>query len=138
MPVSIKEEAEIIPKFKKFRVVNKEIRNSVAYKEFLKKLLQQEFNYKKQRYRLLERNLKSVFDKLLLNVDLYCYNQVCNLFLVKSKSLRSHQKILSKKLLALTKGINNVDLDTKTVIFKFFKYKLTKQEDFCAICHSTN
>ena len=43
-------------------------------------------------------------------------------------SLCSYQKIHSKKLLALTKGINNVGQDPKTVIFNFSKYKLTKQE----------
>ena len=51
-------------------------------------------------------------------------------FLVKNdKSLCSHQKIHSKKLLDLTKGINNVGHNPKEVIFNFSKYKLTKQEE---------
>ena len=67
--------------------------------------------------------------ELLLSIKLFDYNHVCNLFLVKNdKSLRSHQKIHCKKLLALTKRINNVGHDPKTVIFIFSKYKLTKQE----------
>ena len=53
-----------------------------------------------------------------------------NFFLVKNdKSLRSHQKIHSMKLLAFTKGMNNVGHYPKTVIFSFCKFKLIKQED---------
>ena len=69
-------------------------------------------------------------EELLLSINLLNYNHVCNLFLVKNdKSLRSHQKIHSTKLLALTKGINNYGHDPKAVIFNFSKYKLTKQEE---------
>ena len=111
-------------------MANKEICNSVAYRKCLNKLLQREIINKKRRYRLLEKDLKSVIDELLLSINLFDYNHVCNLFLVKNnKSLRSHQKIRNKKLLALTKGINNVGHDPKTVIFNFSKYKLTKQEE---------
>ena len=52
----------VIPKFIQFRVANKELRNSVAYKKCLNKLLQQEVVNKKRRYRLLEKNLKLVKD----------------------------------------------------------------------------
>ena len=63
-------------------------------------------------------------------MNLFDYNHVCNLFLVKNyKYLCSHQKIHSKKLLAFTKGIKNVGHKPKTVIFNFFKYNLTKQEE---------
>ena len=69
-------------------------------------------------------------DQLLLSINLLDYNHVCNLFLVKNeKSLRSHQKVLSKKLLAFAKSINKVVCDPKTVIFSFSKYNLTKQEE---------
>ena len=123
-------ENNVIPKFIQFRVANKEFRNSVAYRKCLKKLLQKEIINKKRRYKLLENDLKSVKDELLLSINLFDYNHVSNLFLVKNdKSLRSLQIIHSKKLLALTKGINNVGHDPKTVIFNFCKYKLTKQEE---------
>ena len=69
-------------------------------------------------------------DELLLSINLFDYNCVSNFFLVKNdKSLRSHQKIHSKKLFALTEGINNVGHNPKTIIFNFPKYKLTKQEE---------
>ena len=123
-------ENNVIPKFIQFLVANKELRNSVPYKKCLNKLLQQEVIIKKQRYRLLEKDLKLVKDELLLSINLFDYNHVCNLFPVKNgKSSRSHQKIHSKKLLALTKGINNVGHDPKTVIFNFSKYKLIKHEE---------
>ena len=79
---------------------------------------------------LLEKDLESVRDELLLSINLFDYNHVCNLFLVKKdKSLRSHQNIHSKKLLALTKGIYNVGRNTRTVIFNFSKYQLAKQAE---------
>ena len=85
---------------------------------------------KKLRYRLLQKDLKSVKDELSLTINLFNYNHVCNLFLVKNdKSLRSHQEVHSKNLLALTKGISNVGHDPKTRSFNFSKYKLTKQEE---------
>ena len=122
-------ENNVIPKFIQFRVANKELQNSVACRKSLNKLLQQEVINKKQRYRLLEKDLKSVKDELILHINLFGYNHVCNLFLVKNdKPFRSHQKIHSKKLVVFTKRINNVGHDPKTVIFNFSKYKLTKQE----------
>ena len=123
-------ENNVIPKFIQFRVANKEFRNSVACRKCLKKLLQQEVINKKQRYWLLEKDLKSVKDELLLSINLFDYNYVCNIFLVRNDNfLRFHQKMHSKKLLALTKCIHNVDHNPKTVIFNFCKYKLTKQEE---------
>ena len=123
-------ENNVIPKYIQFRIANRELWNSVACRKSLNELLQQEVINKKRRYKLLEKDLKSVKDKLLLSINLFDYNHVCNLFLVKNdKSLRSHQKIHSKKLLALTKVINNVGHNPKTVIFNFSKYKLTKQEE---------
>ena len=114
-------ENNVIPKFMQFGVANKELRNCVAYRKCLNK---------KQRYRFLEKSIKSVKDELLLSINLFDYIRVCNLFLVKNdKSLRSHQKIHIKKLLALTKGINNVGHDPKTVIFNCSKYKPNKQEE---------
>ena len=69
-------------------------------------------------------------DQLFLRINLLDYNHVCNHFLVKNeKSLRSHQKVLSKKLFAFTKSINKVGCDPKTVTFSFSKYNLTKQEE---------
>ena len=62
---------------------------------------------------------------------MFDYNHVCNLFLVKNNnSLCSHQKIHSKKLLALTKGISKVGYDLQIVIFNFCRYNLTKQEEY--------
>ena len=96
-------------KFIQCRVANKELWNTVAYRKCLNKFLQQEVINKKRRYRLPEKDLKSMKEELLLIINLFDYNHVCNPFLVKDdKSLRSHQKIHSRKLFALTKGINNV------------------------------
>ena len=68
-------------------------------------------------------------DELLLSINLFDYDHVCNLFLVKTdKSLRSHQKMHSKKLLHLEKSITNVGNNPKTVVFDISNYSLTKQE----------
>ena len=79
-----------------FRVANKELWNSLAYRKCLNKLLQQGVINKKRRYRLLEKDLKSVKDELLLSINLFDYNHVYNIFLVKNdKSLRSHQMLVT-------------------------------------------
>ena len=53
-------ENNVIPKFIQLHVGNKELRNSVARRKCLNKLLQQEVINKKRRYKLLEKDLKSV------------------------------------------------------------------------------
>ena len=73
-----------IPKFIEFHVANKELRSSAAYRKCLNKLLQQEVINKKRRCRLLEKDLKSVKDELLLSINLFGYNHIFNLFLVKN------------------------------------------------------
>ena len=84
-----------IPKFIQFHVANKELRYSIACRKYLNELLQQEVNNKKRRYRLLEKDLKSVKDELLLSINLFDYNHVCNRFLVKNdKSFPKSHKIL--------------------------------------------
>ena len=89
-------ENNVIPKFIQLYVGNKELRNSVAHRKCLNKLLQQEVINKKQRYKLLEKDLKSVKDELLLSINLFDYNHVYNIFLVKNdKSLRSHQMLVT-------------------------------------------
>ena len=50
----------------------------------------------------MEKDLKSVKDELLLSMNLFDYNHVCNLFPVKNdKSLRSHQKLHRRNCLLL-------------------------------------
>ena len=124
-------ENNVIPKFIQFLLANKELRSSLACRRGLNKLLQKEGISKKQRSRLLEKDLKSVNEEMLLSINLLDYKHVCNLFLVKNdKFLRCHQKNTScTKLLALTKRINNVAHSPETVIFNFSKYNLTKQEE---------
>ena len=73
-----------IPKFTEFHVANKELQSSAAYRKCLNKLLQQEVINKKRRCRLLEKDLKSVKDELLLSINLFGYNHIFNLFLVKN------------------------------------------------------
>ena len=80
-------ENNVIPKFIKFRVGNKKLQNSLTYRKCLNELLQEKVFSKKRRYRLLEKDLKSVKDKLFLSINLFDYNHVCNLFLVKNYSL---------------------------------------------------
>ena len=85
---------------------------------------------------LAQKDLKSLNYELLLNINLFDYNHICNFFLSRismelswnNESLCSHQKVHSKKLLALTKDISTVSHDPKIVIFNFSKYNLTKQE----------
>ena len=69
----------------------------MAYRKCLNKHLPKEVIIKKRRYRSLEKDLKSVKEELLLSINLFDYNHVCNIFLVKNdKSLRSQKKIHSK------------------------------------------
>ena len=69
----VRELNNVAPKFRQFHKVNKELRNSVAYRKYLDKLLQKEVINKKRRYKLLEKDLKSVEDQLLLSTSLFDY-----------------------------------------------------------------
>ena len=56
----------IIPKFVQFRVSNKDLRNSTAYRQCQIKLLKQEISNKKRNLRSLRRDLTSVRNEVSL------------------------------------------------------------------------
>ena len=59
----------IIPKFFQFRVSNKDLRNSTAYRQCQIKLLKQEISNKKRNLRTLRRDLTSVRNELSLKLS---------------------------------------------------------------------
>ena len=113
-----------------FCVANKDLQHSSTYKKCLKKLLQQEVINKRKRFKVLEKELKSIKERLLLNLNVFDFNHVCNLFLVKNdKSLSYHQGIHNKKLASLSKTEIVSEHDPKKVIMNFSNYSLSEDEE---------
>ena len=121
---------DIIPKFVQFRVSNKDLRNSTAYRQCQIKLLKQEISNKKRNLRTLRRDLTSVRNELSLKLSFIDLNHVCNLFLIgNDKAILKHKQIQNKKLTKLrVTTLENSSHDPDKVIYNFSDYKLTESE----------
>ena len=83
----------LVPKFVQFRVANKDLRNSLTYRQCQTKLLKQKISNKNRRARLLKKDLQSARNDLTCKLKWIDFNLVCNLFLLgNDKALRKHQK----------------------------------------------
>ena len=93
-----------VAKCVQFRVSNKDLRNSTAYRQCQIKLLKQEISNKKINLRTQRRGLTSVRNELSLKLSFFDLNHVCNLFLIgNDKVILKHKQIQNKKLNNLRK-----------------------------------
>ena len=116
----------IIPKFVQFRVSNKDLRNSTAYRQCQIKLLKQEISNKKRNLRTLRRDLTSVRNELSLKLSFIDLNHVCNLFLIgNDEAILKHSKLNKKLNNFKVTTLENSSHDPHKVIYNFSDYKLT-------------
>ena len=94
-------------------MVNRDLRDSSAYRQCQQKLPKQEIINKKGRVRLVKKDLSSVKLKW---ID---FLHVCNLFLVgNDRTISKHQNIQDKKFCKLSNSVvGDVSHDPEQVIF---------------------
>ena len=120
----------VIPKFLRFKVANRRLRNSSAYRQCQNKLLQDEIAAKHARIRILSSQGTVAYSNLaalVSSVDLIHLKSVSDH--ENTKRLNQNQKIQDRKLFRLcaeTKSDNSID--PNTVVFNFSQQLITDQE----------
>ena len=120
----------VIPKFVQFRLANRDLRESSAYRQCQQKLLKQEIINKKRGVRLVKKDLSSVQNELMFRLKWIDFHHVCNLFLVgNDRSISKHQNIQDKKFCKLSNSaVGDVSHDLEQVIHNFSSHILTEAE----------
>ena len=113
-----------------FSVVNRDLRESSAYRQCQQKLLKQEVIIKERRARLVKNDLSSIKNELMFKLKWIDFHHVCNLFLVgNDRSISKHQNIQDKKFCKLSNSVvGDVSHDPEQVIHSFSSHSLTEAE----------
>ena len=113
-----------------FRLANRGLRESSAYRQCQQKLLKQEIINKKRRVRSAKKDLSSVKNELMFKLKWTDFHRVCNLFLVgNDRSISKHQNIQDKKSCKLSNYVvGDVSHDPEQVIYNFSSHILTEAE----------
>ena len=132
----------VVPKFLRVKLANRNLRSSSAYKTCQKRLLKEEINIKKNKIKqhLLERN--SVKKQLQFEISFFDFSQVCALFLnIDNKKLNRSKSIQNKKFSNLLSENPNLvsarSHDPEKVSFNFSSHDLSDDEKLL-LCKSLN
>ena len=132
----------LIPKFLQFKLAKRHLYNSVVYKKFQIKLLEEEIRANRKRINILEKDTKRVKEELQGTLSCLDFSYICSLFLVANdKSILHHDNIQKRKLknllqLSLKQVINDSHHPNK-VIFDFASYELSDVEK-SVLCKGLN
>ena len=132
----------VVPKFLRVKLANRNLRSSSAYKTCQKRLLKEEINIKKNKIKqhLLERN--SVKKQLQFEISFFDFSQVCALFLnIDNKKLNRSKSIQNKKFSNLLSENPNLvsarSHDPEKVSFNFSSHDLSDDEKLL-LCKGLN
>ena len=117
----------VIPKFLRFKLANRHLKNSHVYKKCQIRLLEEEIKSKRKRINTLEKDTQRVKEELQRTLSVLDFSYICSLFLVANdKSILHHDNIQKRKI-----SSNNIFSDSHNpdrVIFNFSSYELTDEE----------
>ena len=120
---------DLIPKFVQFKVANRNLQGSKAYKQCQKKLLQQELNEKKHHQKTLQKNINHFTQLIRNNLSIIDFAHISSKFLIKNnRSLNRIRMTQEKKLLNLGLRTAVETNDPEKVIFNFSSRILTSAE----------
>ena len=127
------QEKRVIPKFLRFKLANRHLKNSHVYKKCQIRLLEEEIKSKRKRINTLEKETQRVEEELQRTLSVLDFSYICSLFLVANdKSILHHDNIQKRKLQNLLKiSSNNIFSDSHNpdrVIFNFSSHELTDEE----------
>ena len=132
----------LIPKFLQFKLANRHLHNSLAYKKCQIKLLEKEIRAKRKRINILEKDAKRIKEELQGTLSCLDFSCICSWFLVANdKSILHHDNIQKRKLKSLLeislKEVTNDSHDPNKVIFNFSSYELSDVEK-SVLCKGLN
>ena len=115
----------LTPKFLNFKVTNRQLRSSKAYRDCQRKLLKEELANRKSNHRVKENEFKNLKDDLVRTLSVVDYTHLISLFTKSNDAILSKcQRVHKKKLYDLgyfEKDVNDPD----QVIHNLSSYQLT-------------
>ena len=119
----------VIPKFLRFKLANRHLKNSHVYMKCQIRLLEEEIKSKRKKINTLEKDTQRIEEELQRTLSVLDFSYICSLFLVANdKSILHHDNMQKRKLQNLLKiSSNNIFSDSHNpdrVIFNFSSYEL--------------
>ena len=123
----------VIPKFLRFKLANRHLKNSHVYKKCQIRLLEEEIRSKQKKINTLKKDTQGVQKELRRTLSVLDFSYIWSLFLVANdKSILHHDNIQKQKLQNLLKISSNDSFSDShnpdRVIFNFASYELTDDE----------
>ena len=120
---------ELVPKFVQFKVANRGLRNSKAYKACQKKLLHQEIVEKKRRLKTIVTSYEQLSARIRNCINIIDFAHITRYFLTNNDNMLTRVRLIQeKKLVNLGLRSANESNDPEKVIFNFSSHKLTQHE----------
>ena len=120
---------DLVPKFVQFKVANKTLRGSRAYKQCQKKLLTQELTEKKKLQKVHTKRFNQLSDTLRNKLSIIDFAHISSKFLIKNNRLLTRTRLIQeKKLIKLGMQTATETNDPEKVIFNFSSRVLTNHE----------
>ena len=123
----------LIPKFLRFRLANRNLTNSTAYRLCQQRLLKEEISQKKRRIITLDKKFELCRQNLISVLTYFDFIHISTIFLAKNDRLLSiRQKVHDKKFYKLTTDsssfLSTTTHDPDKVIYNFSSYELSDTE----------
>ena len=123
----------LIPKFLRFRLANRTLESSTAYRQCQLRLLREEISQKKRRINTLNKQFELHKQNLVSILSYFDFIHISSIFLVKNDKLLSlHQRVHDKKIYKLTTDFcdfsSTTSHDPDKVIYNFSSYELSDSE----------
>ena len=118
-------ENSLTPKFLRFKVSNRSLKSSDAYKQCQIRLLKEKISNKKSIIRQRQSKLVLLKNHLKPSMDVIGYGHICSIFLISNDKILTKQKdIQDRKIIGLIKG-KGKGIDPKNFIINFSSYALS-------------
>ena len=118
-----------IPRFLFFKLSNRDLQTSSAYRTCQKKLLTAEMNVKKSRIRHLEKEFELVKESLRKTLSFIDFTHVCCLMLSQNdKELQQSSEVQTRKLFNMGIDVSEQQNDPEKVIFNYSSETLNEDE----------
>ena len=104
------ESKDVVPNFLKFRLANKNLKNSMTNRKYQRQLLKAETDSKESRLKVLRNKFNHVKCELQIILNFIDFADICSLFLLSNdQSLENHDKIQQKEF---QNYLNSIPLET--------------------------
>ena len=121
-------ENSLTSKFLRFKVSNRSLKSSDAYRQCQIRVLKEEISNKKSIIRQRQSELVLLKNHLKASMNVIDYAHICSIFLISNdKTLTKQKDIKDRKIIGLIKG-KGKGINPENVIFNFSSYLLSDND----------